>query len=57
MEATDIQRKKIAIDTRLSLLKKYLPDEKHVELSNAEGEVFKTQGNLSINFIPVGKDD
>ena len=28
MDAIDLQRKKVSIDTRLSLLKKYLPDEK-----------------------------
>ena len=40
-----------AISHRLSLLKKYLPDEKSVEIRNAEGEEFKTDSKWTVEFI------
>lgn len=46
-----VQRKKIAIDTRLRLLNKYLPDEKSVEVKNAEGETFKTDSKWTVEFV------
>lgn len=57
MDAIDLQRKKVAIDTRLSLLKKYLPDERSVEVKNAEGEVFQSSVATTFNFVPVGPND
>ena len=57
LEGVDIQRIKVSIDTRLALLKKYLPDEKSVEVKNAEGEEFKTNSRVQIVFNPVGKND
>jgi len=51
------QRLTTAINARLSLLKKYMPDEKAVEIKNAEGEEFKTSGSMQIVFNPVGSDD
>lgn len=52
-----VSRINSAINARLSLLKKYLPDEKSVEIKNAEGEEFKTSTKMQIVFNPVGKDD
>jgi hypothetical protein len=51
LDPMQIQRKKIAIDTRLRLLNKYLPDEKSVEVKNAEGEAFKTDTKWQIEFV------
>lgn len=57
MDSPTVSRLNSAINARLSLLKKYLPDEKSVEIKNAEGEEFKTSAKMQIVFNPVGKDD
>lgn len=57
LDGTMVSRINSAINARLSLLKKYLPDEKSVEIKNAEGEEFKTSTKMQIVFNPVGKDD
>ncbi len=44
-------RLNMAISHRLSLLKKYLPDEKSVEIKNAEGETFKSDGKWTVEFV------
>ena len=46
-----VSRLNSATSTRLSLLKKYLPDEKSVELKNAEGETFKTDSKWTVEFV------
>ena len=56
MEAIEVTRINNAITHRLSLLKKYLPDEKSIEIKNAEGEVFKSE-TTTFTFVPVGVDD
>lgn len=53
MEGVEVQRVSKAIDARLRLLNKYLPDEKAVELKNADGEVFKTQTAIEWTIQPV----
>ena len=53
--ALDLQRYKLVIDTKLSLIKKYLPDVKQVELIGEDGDPIKTSSTF--NFIPVGSDD
>ena len=40
-----------AITHRLSLLKKYLPDEKSIEIKNADGETFKSDSKWTVEFI------
>ena len=45
MDNVSVSRVNSAISHRLSLLKKYLPDEKSIEIKNAEGEEFKTDRN------------
>lgn len=52
-----VSRINSAIQHRLSLLKKYLPDEKSVELKNAEGETFKTDSNWTVEFINAETKD
>lgn len=37
LEATDIQRKKIVLDTKLALIKKYCPDLKAIEHTGESG--------------------
>jgi len=57
MDATDVQRKRAVIDTKLKLVSKYLPDLKSVEFKNADGEEFKTSSKVQIIFNPVSSDD
>ena len=42
LEAVEVQRLKAATDTRLALIKKYLPDIKQTELVGEEGADIKT---------------
>lgn len=51
MDNVSVSRINSAISHRLSLLKKYLPDEKSIEIKNAEGEEFKTDSKWTIEFI------
>lgn len=57
LDGLSVQRMGKAIDSRLKLLNKYLPDEKSVELKNEEGGEFKTAGSVTFTFNPVGTDD
>ena len=52
-----VSRINIAIQHRLSLLKKYLPDEKSVEIKNADGETFKTDSNWTVEFVNAEPKD
>ena len=56
MDSVAVSRINSANSTRLALLKKYLPDEKSIEIKNAEGEVFKSE-TTTFTFVPVGVDD
>lgn len=51
MDNVSVSRMNSAISHRLTLLKKYLPDEKSIEIKNAEGEEFKTDSKWTIEFI------
>ena len=50
LERDEIQRLKIAIDSRLKLLNKYLPDAK-IELETSDGRTVNPVEML-INFVP-----
>jgi len=52
-----VSRLNSATSTRLALLKKYLPDEKSVELKNADGETFKTDSKWTVEFINADPKD
>tara|TARA_R110000782_G_scaffold248481_2_gene335430 strand:- start:572 stop:880 length:309 start_codon:yes stop_codon:yes gene_type:complete len=52
-----VSRLNSATSTRLALLKKYLPDEKSVELKNAEGESFKTDSKWTVEFVNATPKD
>ena len=52
-----VSRLNSATSTRLALLKKYLPDEKSVELKNAEGETFKTDSKWTVEFVNATPKD
>ena len=45
LEVTDINRKKIVIDTKMKLINKFLPDIKNVEIANDGG------GELTIKLV------
>ena len=51
MDSVMVSRLNSANSTRLALLKKYLPDEKSVELKNAEGETFKSDTKWTIEVV------
>ncbi len=51
MDNVSVSRINSAITHRLSLLKKYLPDEKSIELKNADGETFKSDSKWTVEFI------
>ena len=38
-------------------VKKYLPDEKSVEIKNADGETFKTDGKWTVEFMNATPKD
>ena len=57
MEPLDVTRINSAVSHRLALLKKYLPDEKSIELKNAEGETFKSDSNWTVEFINADIED
>ena len=47
----DLQRYKLVIDTKLSLIKKYLPDVKQVEITGEDGEDIKIDGKFVIEIV------
>ena len=51
MEQVEVTRINSAISHRLALLKKYLPDEKSIEIKNADGETFKADNTWTVEFI------
>ena len=53
MDNAMVSRLNSANSTRLALLKKYLPDEKSVEIKNAEGETFKSDTKWQIEIVDV----
>ena len=57
MDSVAVARINSAITHRLSLLKKYLPDEKSIEIKNAEGESFKTDGKWTVEFMNATPKD
>ena len=57
MDSVAVARINSANSTRLALLRKYLPDEKSVEIKNADGETFKTDGKWTVEFINADPKD
>lgn len=57
LEQVEVSRLNSAITHRLSLLKKYLPDEKSIEIKNAEGETFKSDSKWTVEFINADAKD
>jgi hypothetical protein len=51
MEPVEVQRLKAATETRLSLIKKYLPDIKQTELVGEEGEDIKHAVKWAVEFV------
>jgi hypothetical protein len=57
MDAIAVQRKRAVIDTKMKLIGKYLPDTKSVELSNKDGETFKTDSKWVVEFVNADTQD
>ena len=57
MDATAVQRKRAVIDTKMKIIGKYLPDTKSVELSNKDGESFKTDSKWVVEFVNADPQD
>ena len=57
LDSISVSRLSTAINSRLALLKKYLPDEKSVEIKNAEGETFKTDSKWTVEFVNATPKD
>lgn len=57
MDSVAVARINSANSTRLALLRKYLPDEKSVEIKNADGETFKTDGKWTVEFVNADPKD
>ncbi|MBL4940923.1 MAG: hypothetical protein JKY81_04595 [Colwellia sp.] len=54
LTSLELQKNKLIIDTKLALMKKYLPDVKQVELVGEAGAPIELSS--SFEFIPVGSD-
>ena len=57
MDSVMVSRLNSANSTRLALLKKYMPDEKSVEIKNAEGEVLKMDNKWTVEFVNADSKD
>jgi hypothetical protein len=53
LDGPSVSRLNAAINSRMALLKKYLPDEKSVEIKNPDGETFKTDNKWTIEVVDV----
>jgi len=51
LDSIQVQRLKAANDTRLALIKKYLPDVKQTEIVGEDGAPIET--NINIRFTPI----
>jgi hypothetical protein len=51
LEAVEVQRLKAATDTRLALIKKYLPDVKQTELVGENGDPIKSESRWTVEFV------
>lgn len=47
----ELQKNKLIIDTKLALIKKYLPDVKQIELTGEDGEAIKTDSKFTIEVV------
>jgi hypothetical protein len=57
IEPIMVTRINSAITHRLSLLKKYLPDEKSIEIKNEAGGTFKTDSKWVVEFVNADTQD
>ncbi len=57
LDATEVQRLKAANDTRMALIKKYLPDVKQVELTGEDGEAIQVDNTFKIEFVSADAKD
>ena len=57
IEAIQLQKNKVIIDTKLALIKKFLPDLKQVEITGADGDDIKTDNTFTIEVIGATATD
>lgn len=57
LSSIDVQRIKAANDTRMQLIKKYLPDIKQTELVGEEGASIKTDNKYTVEFINASPEN
>lgn len=57
LEAVEVQRLKAATDTRLALIKKYLPDIKQTELVGEEGAAIETVTRVERTIVDAKNTD
>ena len=51
IDSLGLQRRKLAIDTKLALIKKFLPDLKSVEITGADGGDIKTSNKFTVEVV------
>jgi hypothetical protein len=52
-----LQRRKLTIDTKLALIKKYIPDLKAVEITGADGGDITTSNKFTVEVIGAESSD
>jgi hypothetical protein len=57
IDSLGLQRRKLAIDTKLALIKKFLPDLKSVEITGADGGDIKTSNKFTVEVIGAESSD
>lgn len=57
IEALQLQKNKLIIDTKLALIKKFLPDLKQVEITGENGGDIKTDNTFTIEVIGATASD
>jgi uncharacterized HAD superfamily protein len=57
LDSLGLQRKKLVIDTKLALMKKYIPDLKSVEITGADGGDIETSNKFTIEVVGAASAD
>ena len=57
VDSLGLQRRKLIIDTKLALMKKYIPDLKSVEITGADGGDIETSNKFTIEVVGAASAD
>ena len=57
LNALELQKNKLVIDTKLALIKKYLPDTKQIELTSDDEDGIKVQSKMLIEVVRATAKD